>query len=546
MHKKLKRLISAAIVTFGVVALALPTSAKIIEYNGTGSGGGGSGGGGELTDKSYSVPYTDMSKLFQGYRFSIYDGDGNKKYKLDEYGDPVNSLTIDVFVKTPFYRGTIMPCDSKGVVSVSAGQLSKKEWISGYSSSHVTPVPADKQTRVSYSNGSGKDSATGFDTDLPSTINIATLKEWFLNDTNRDQLYELCGLNSKVDSKNTDSIIVEPLFCAAVGGEGVTGTPTDFAMIGGNTETKDENGNIIVWWDKNGRNPYKDNTIAVIAEYTNYLFPNSLYTERDDLGISAGTPIATSDWYITFANLLNKGYGCNIVTLKDLLPSEYTDTIYHYMWGFKKQEDICTNDNKDAVLLDSTTFQQKVGSTFTLDTDSAIAPPNGFYCENDFGSSSIDGTWKDYAMGTSVTQKAAEMSFEYDYQPYTYNITYEMNGGNDDHNSPTTYNVLYPVSFYEPTREGYDFLGWYDENGNRVYGVNNTAENSDADFDNIDDLYNKLSKRTTGDITVYARWAEVTVSVKQNGYTKYNAEAIEGVPNGSTLTQELNSLIAGD
>ena len=120
-----------------------------------------------------------------------------------------------------------------------------------------------------------------------------------------------------------------------------------------------------------------------------------------------------------------------------------------------------------------------------------------------------------------------------------------MNGGNDDHNSPTTYNVLYPVSFYEPTREGYDFLGWYDENGNRVYGVNNTAENSDADFDNIDDLYNKLSKRTTGDITVYARWAKVSVNIHQNGYAKYDAETIEGVPENSTLTQELNSLIAG-
>ena len=78
------------------------------------------------------------------------------------------------------------------------------------------------------------------------------------------------------------------------------------------------------------------------------------------------------------------------------------------------------------------------------------------------------------------------------------------------------------------------------------YGVNDTEEKSNNNFNDVDDLYKKLSIHTTGNIIVYARWAEISLHITQHGYTKYDTETIEGVPENSTLTQELNSLIAGD
>ena len=168
MQRPLKKLLAGALAAISVAAFAIPASAKVIIYNGTGSGGGGSGGGGTLANASYSVPYTNMDRLFVGFRFSIYDGNGNKKYKLDSYGDPVTSQTVDVFVKENkvngrYYSGLVLPCSDTGVPTVSA-QLSKKEWLTTYYGSDVTPVP----------NGAGRNSRQnancGFETLLPAAV----------------------------------------------------------------------------------------------------------------------------------------------------------------------------------------------------------------------------------------------------------------------------------------------------------------------------------------------------------------------------------------
>ena len=164
MQRPLKKLLAGALAAISVAAFAIPASAKVIIYNGTGSGGGGSGGGGTLANASYSVPYTNMDRLFVGFRFSIYDGDGNKKRNEDD----MNSKTVDVFVKENkvngrYYSGLVLPCSDTGVPTVSA-QLSKKEWLTTYYGSDVTPVP----------NGAGRNSRQnadcGFETLLPAEV----------------------------------------------------------------------------------------------------------------------------------------------------------------------------------------------------------------------------------------------------------------------------------------------------------------------------------------------------------------------------------------
>lgn len=103
------------------------------------------------------------------------------------------------------------------------------------------------------------------------------------------------------------------------------------------------------------------------------------------------------------------------------------------------------------------------------------------------------------------------MYFEYYYYPVNYSITYNLNGGINNSLNPSTYNVLYGVSLKAPTRTEYTFTGWYDENGNKITGIN---EGCNATFSSVNDLYAKLAKRTTGNKTLTAHWSYNPVSVK--------------------------------
>ena len=85
------------------------------------------------------------------------------------------------------------------------------------------------------------------------------------------------------------------------------------------------------------------------------------------------------------------------------------------------------------------------------------------------------------------------------WKPIVYKIDYVLNGGTNDPDNPTTYTKEDTIDFNPATREGYDFLGWYeDENFTTpIAGVSNR----------------------TGDITVYAKWeAKKDVAYKVEHY----------------------------
>ena len=138
----------------------------------------------------------------------------------------------------------------------------------------------------------------------------------------------------------------------------------------------------------------------------------------------------------------------------------YTNSISHWAGGFKNQEG--NNSSKAWFALRTTTFNKNYGETFSMNDSLATAIPNGFYLIGKFGTSSLEGTWKTYEKPYSITQPAKDMSFEYDYYPYDYSITYNLDGGTNNSANPSKYNVLYGVSLKNPTKKGYKFLGWYD------------------------------------------------------------------------------------
>ena len=92
--------------------------------------------------------------------------------------------------------------------------------------------------------------------------------------------------------------------------------------------------------------------------------------------------------------------------------------------------------------------------------------------------------------------------------PYT--ITYNLNGGTNASSNPTGYTVeTDTITLANATKNDYTFLGWYDENGDKV---------------------TQITKGTTGNITLYAKWwysvnfvyvqgATITGAITAKGYT---------------------------
>jgi uncharacterized repeat protein (TIGR02543 family) len=92
------------------------------------------------------------------------------------------------------------------------------------------------------------------------------------------------------------------------------------------------------------------------------------------------------------------------------------------------------------------------------------------------------------------------------WNPEIYHIFYELDGGINAANNPTSYTVeILPLAIIDPTKESNTFLGWM------VTYANGSTAGSVFDFN--------ISKGTTGDIVLTAHWQTATVrySVIYNG-----------------------------
>lgn len=192
-------------------------------------------------------------------------------------------------------------------------------------------------------------------------------------------------------------------------------------------------------------------------------------------------------------------------------PNKYKNKYEHWAWGFKNSEG--NNSKKNAYLLQTTYGEEIYGEEFTPNASYGLTVPNGYYLASRFKNNQITGSWQTYNFGTKLTQPEYVMNFEYDYYPTDYTITYNLDGGTNSSSNPDSYTVLYGVTFAEPTKKGYDFLGWYDANGNKITGIN---EGCNATFSDTADLYSKLKTRTTGNISVTAKWKIHDYSITTN------------------------------
>ena len=93
-------------------------------------------------------------------------------------------------------------------------------------------------------------------------------------------------------------------------------------------------------------------------------------------------------------------------------------------------------------------------------------------------------------LATSIDVSAkANLTFYAKYVPIPYTITYNLNDGVNNENNPTTYDYSnLPITLAEPTKEGYNFRGWY------------------TDFAFTQPI-TEINASNIGNLTLYARWA---------------------------------------
>ena len=265
------------------------------------------------------------------------------------------------------------------------------------------------------------------------------------------------------------------------------------------TATWSPNNYTVAYNANGGTGSMSTDTVTYNTSYTTKAnaFSRTGYTfagwnEKED---GSGT-----DWTAWIGKPWTWTYTKNITLYAQWRVNSYTNSIAHWAGGFLNGEG--NNGAKNMYNFANTSFIYNYGTTYTMHSSRAASIPNGYYLASNFGTSSISGSWDSYTMPTNVSQNAGGMSYEYYYYPYNYTITYNLNGGTNNSANPSSYNVLYGVSFKNPTRSGYTFTGWYEGN-TRVTGIN---EGKNASFSSASDMYNQLASRTTGNKTITATW----------------------------------------
>lgn len=169
----------------------------------------------------------------------------------------------------------------------------------------------------------------------------------------------------------------------------------------------------------------------------------------------------------------NKDGKCDLCNAAvDIVPDEPDDTVYTITY---REGDT----NKKLNL--------KPNSYTALDKDLKLPTPSE-RAHYEFVGWYTDKAMTNLATSINVNSKA-NLTFYAKYVPISYTITYNLNGGINAESNPATYDYSnLDVTLAEPTKDGFNFRGWY------------------TDFAFTQPI-TSITSANIGNLTLYARWA---------------------------------------
>ena len=155
------------------------------------------------------------------------------------------------------------------------------------------------------------------------------------------------------------------------------------------------------------------------------------------------------------------------------------------------------------------TFNSNGGSTVPYqiikEGEKATKPTNPTRKGYTFGDWTYNGApWVFY--GYSVTEN---ITLHATWNIVNYKLSYDLNGGTIVEANPSSYTINSDFSLNNPTRAGYSFTGWFDENNKKV---------------------EEIKKGATGNINLQAHWSanENTLSISSNDTNKGTVQILSG------------------
>lgn len=227
--------------------------------------------------------------------------------------------------------------------------------------------------------------------------------------------------------------------------------------------------------------------------------------------------------------------------IKEIVPSNKEDLTIYAKWNERTDSEIAnpvyykiTYNIYDG-MIQTGSYEAGVPKDF-LEAERPGYTFEGWYTSEDFKDESrvyyidaeMTGDYVLYAKwsgGESDTSQDETVS-----TPTTYTIHYELNGGTNAQN-PTSYTAGQGTGLSNPSKTGYVFDGWYQDascSGTKVEAI---------------------SANTTGNITLYAKWIQTVINLKQAtvklqpGKTVNNVSGIQGSA-GTVTYASSNSKVA--
>ena len=443
----IKKVISI-IMVFCVVFSSISIAVFSLSWDGSSAGGSTNAVNGSAT--GYVIRDTEDANCVVGYRFSSVTSSGAMKV----------TKVIDV------YRNTGNGNNAYANSAKFSTKYNKKQLIANKNK---------KMTTTYNKTNCLKEKDVGFTTSLPNPNGVGA---WQKYEANINKVLLKLGVGSVANMNYGDKVIIEPLFDICLAGEYQALTVSEISYCGRS---------VLGGGSVGGAPDNTSRTWGFIANYTNRIWPNKLYTP-DGQGLWSGVGAIAGSSKATFDNILSKGYGAGIAY------NEKTNS--SYVINFNGNG--ATGGSTPSMSMTRGTAKNLTANGFTR---------TGY----SFGSwnTKNNGTGTDYAdkqsvkdltSGTSITLYAI-------WKPITYSIVFDGNGntGGSTASMSMTYDAAKNLTANGFVKTGYVFDGW-----------NTNADGTGTKYTDKQSVKN-LSSVNGATVTLYAKWKPITYTIRFDG-----------------------------